>query len=381
MSNQHHPICEILRGSWRAEPEPLSVSEASLAESIPVLASTGAGGLAWNRVAQNASLRVSSSGEELRNSARILALDVVRHDLALGDLARMFHENGVKPLLFKGWALSHYYSERRLRALGDIDLCAPPGRFDALADILRRQGFFELNATDGQANGRTKLFTSMNAASGKYLMVDLHEGLEKFRLPPLEDVFARAVQLQAGNHFLLVPAAEDHLRIIAVHFLRDGGWRPSSLCDVGAMIEALPPAFDWDLCLGKEPRYRRWVACTVALAHEFLGARLDAFPEECRVRDTPKWLSAAVLRAWRKPFAHHKARPLFAEVWRHHRADLVAEILARWPNGIRATIELDVDIDNRPRWPYQVAHFTRLIGQFLWRGVRSRPPRRSGNGA
>jgi hypothetical protein len=377
MSNTHHLIAEILRGSWRSEPDPLSLSETSLAASIPVLASTGAGGLAWNRVTRNPSLRACGVAQELRDASRILALDAVRHDLALGDLAQMFHDNDVEPLLFKGWAISHYYSERRLRAKGDIDLCAPPGQFDALADLFRRQGFFELNATDGRDNGRTKLLTSMNAASGKYLMVDLHEGLDKFFLPPLEEVFARAVRLQAGDHFLLTPAPEDHLRIIAIHFLGDGGWRPSALCDVGAMLEGLPPGFDWELCLGEEPRHRRWVACTLALAQELLGARLDDVPEGCRVRDMPKWLSATVLRAWMKPFSDHKARPLFSDVWRHYRADLVAEILARWPNGIRATIELDADFNDFPRWPYQAAHFSRTIGHFLWRGVRSRLPKQS----
>ena len=376
MSTDPHPVSEILRGSWRAEPDPLSVSTASLAAMAPVLTSTGAGGLAWNRVSRNASLRTSSAGEELRNSARILALDAVRHDLALGDLAQLFHDNDVEPLLFKGWAISHYYAERRLRAMGDIDLCAPPGQFDTLADILRKKGLFELNAAHSRDHGRTTLFSSVNAASGKYLLVDLHEGLEKFLLPSLEDVFARAVRLRAGDHFLLTPAPEDHLRIIAIHFLRDGGWRPSALCDVGAMIEALPPAFDWELCLGDAPRHRRWVACAVELAHDLLGARLDNVPEGCRAHDIPKWLSTIALRAWMKPFSQHKARPLFISVWRDQPSTLATEILARWPNGIRATVELDADLNDFPRWPYQLAHFSRTIGHFLWRGVRSCLPQR-----
>ena len=53
-------------------------------------------------------------------------------------------------------------------------------------------------------------------------MVDLHEGLEKFILPCLEDVFARAVRLQSGDHFLLVemgPLELDIERRFKVHAL------------------------------------------------------------------------------------------------------------------------------------------------------------------
>ena len=377
MQNEHHPVCDILTGSWRAEPDPLSVSQAALSVSVSVLASTGAGGLAWHRIARNAPLRASSHANQLRSCAQMQVLDAARHDLALGDLTRLFHRHGVEPLLFKGWAMAHHYSERHLRPMGDVDLCAPPGRFDELADLFRRHGFHQLSATASVHNGRTLCLTSPSGSSGKHLMIDLHEGLDKFFLPPLEDVFARAVQLQVGDHSILAPAAEDHLRISAIHFLLDGGWRPLSLCDVAAMLETLPPAFDWDLCLGAEPRRRRWVACTLQLAHELLGARLDDVPECYRVRGMPRWLSATVLREWKKPFSEHHARPRISFVWRHRRYEFVGEILARWPNAIRSTVELDADFTMLPRWPYQLAHFARTIGRFVVRDFRSGLPRQS----
>ena len=201
MPNEHHPVCNILTGSWRAEPDPLPVSQASLSASVPVLASAGAGGLAWNRIARNASLRASSHAGQLHSSAQMLALDAARHDLALGDLARLFHRNDINPLLFKGWAVAHHYSERHLRPMGDVDLCAPPGRFDELADLFHRHGFRRYALTANVDRGRIQCFTSPSGSPGKHLSIDLHDRLDRFLIPPLEDVFSRAVHFQVGDHF------------------------------------------------------------------------------------------------------------------------------------------------------------------------------------
>jgi len=372
MQNAHNPVGNILTGSWRAEPDPLSVSEASLSASVEVLTSTGAGGLAWRRIARNAPLRASRPAGQLRSCAQMQVLDAARDDLALGDLARLFHANDINPLLFKGWAVAQHYSERHLRPMGDADLCAPPGRFDELADLLRRHGFSQYAALADADRGRVLCFASPSGSPGNDLSIDLHDRLDRFLLPPLEEVFARALPLRAGDHSILAPAAEDHLRLVAIHFLLHGGWRPLWLCDVSAMLETLPSTFDWDLCLGAVPRRRRWVACTLQLAHELLGARLENVPERYRARRMPGWFGATVLREWEKPFSEHHARPLLSYAWRHRRHQFVGEILARWPNAIRSTVELDAGFTKLPRWPYRLAHFARSIGRGVVQGLRSR---------
>ena len=141
MQNEHNPIGTILAGSWRAEPDPLSVSQASLSASVPVIESTGAGSLAWNRIARNASLRASSHAGQLRNCAQTLALGAARHDLALGDLARLFHRNDINPLLFKGWAVAHHYSERHLRPMGMLIFALRPGALMSLPIFSTATGF------------------------------------------------------------------------------------------------------------------------------------------------------------------------------------------------------------------------------------------------
>lgn len=371
MQARDHPVGAALRGAWRAEPDLPTVSESSLTASLPVLTSTGAAGLAWNRVKRDPGLSVTEPALELRRHAQALALEAACHEAALGDLVDLFDSAGISPLLFKGRVLAQHYGQPHLRAMGDVDLCAPPGRFDALADLLRGHGFRELNSAASTEHGRALLLMAPVEWPGKRLLVDLHERLEEFFMAPLEDVFARARPMPFAAHSVLVPAPEDHLRIVAIHFLRDGGWRPSALCDVGALLESIPPAFDWDLCLGTDTRRRRWIGCTFELAHGLLGARLDALPAECRVPNPPRWLSSTVLRAWDKPISHHWARIPFRLVLRKSRFRIPAEALARWPDGIRASVELGAAFTRLPRWPYQLLFFSRAIGRFVWLGFGS----------
>ena len=89
--------------------------------------------------------------------------------------------------------------------MGDVDLCAPPGRFDELADVFHHHGFQQIGAILGVQNRRIMNLASPSGAPGKHLKIDLHEGLERFFFPHLEDVFARAVPLQVGDHSILAP--------------------------------------------------------------------------------------------------------------------------------------------------------------------------------
>ena len=84
----------------------------------------------------------------------------------------------------------------------------------------------------------------------------------------------------------------------------------------------------------------------------------------------PKWLSTTVLREWKKPFSKHHARPRISFVWRQHHYEFLGEILARGPNAIRSTVELNADFNKFPRWPYQLAHFARMIGCLGWNTVQ-----------
>ena len=81
--------------------------------------------------------------------------------------------------------------------------------------------------------------------------IDLHKNFDATAyMPPVETLHARSTPAKAGSADIRLLAFEDHLRFVIMHLLKHGAWRPSGLCDVAAMVEAVPPDFDWDLCLG-----------------------------------------------------------------------------------------------------------------------------------
>jgi hypothetical protein len=73
-----------------------------------------------------------------------------------------------------------------------------------------------------------------------------------------DELFARSQLVPLGDSQIRILGDEDHLRIICLHLLRSGAWRPLWLCDVAVALETLSPDFDWDICLGRDPRQADW---------------------------------------------------------------------------------------------------------------------------
>jgi hypothetical protein len=116
-------------------------------------------------------------------------------------------------------------------------------------------------------------------------------------------VFSSSKLIKLGETTIRVPAAEDHLRLVAIHSLSHGAWRPLWLCDVAAMLEDLPQDFNWDRCLGDEGRIAHWISSVIELAHRLLGACVDRVPPRGRVQRLPKWFTRTVLDEWQTPVA------------------------------------------------------------------------------
>jgi hypothetical protein len=171
------------------------------------------------------------------------------------------------------------------------------------------------------------------------------------------NLFERSQLVDLGDENIRVLSEEDHLRVLCLHLLRSGAWRPLWLCDVALAVEARGADFDWDRCLGADRRQANWVACTIGLADRLLGVDLKGTPVEESASRLPRWLVPAVLRQWsrgRNPDAAGMALPVLREnVSTPGR--FFNEIDARWDNPVRATAALRGSFNRWPRWPYQLA--------------------------
>jgi hypothetical protein len=340
-------LADALRGSWRATPPPLALGERALARIAPDALASGAGALVWRRL--DAATREAPAAAALKDAYRFQALQAALREQEIAEAVSRLRDHGVEPLLIKGWAAARAYAEPGLRPIGDIDLCVRDGEGDRARAALR--------------------------SLDERLRVDLHAEAPSYADRPIEELFARSEALPlAGATAVRVPSPADHLRLMSLHLLAHGAWRPTWLCDVAAAVETRRAAFRWDDCLSGDPRRTEAVACVIGLASRLLGADLAGTPCEPRARTLPWWLAPAVLRQWEEgagASAHGPMADRMSGMLRRPRS-LMREFRLRWRNPIQASFELHAPFNALPRLPFQIAATARRAPSFLreWRRRR-----------
>jgi hypothetical protein len=348
-------LASFLDGSWRAKCPPLSLTPAEVARAAPLLIGSGAAALGWRRIKDTPALKRCAEAHELCQSGQILALEDARLDGALEYVAGRLNDVGIVPMIAKGWAVAQFYSARYLRAYGDFDLCAPPGKYE-----LARETLMRLTPPQFSENDAGDIFVDCGPDLGD-CTIDLHKTFGAAYMPPAETLFARSTPSKAGSADIRLLALEDHLRFVVMHWLRHGAWRPSGLCDVAAMVEAVPPDFDWPLCLSDDPFVAGWIGATIMLAHRLSGCRLDTVPPALRV-DPPAWFERAVLREWEAPHPG-RFRSVAASGLAKHPGQFLHWLRVRWPTPVKALIERRLPVNTLRRMPHQVAWFTRSLAR------------------
>jgi hypothetical protein len=335
-------IITALSGSWRAHAVAPPITPAELAAITPLLIQSGAGALLWWRIRDH-ELAKSDAGEQLRQVYRIHRLEASLHVARLKRVFQLFREAGIEPVLVKGWNVARLYPEPGLRHYFDLDLCV---RHDC----------------HSQAND---LVASLGQEG---LYVDLHDELDHLDVMKWDEFFSRSQLVRVDDTEVRVPCAEDHLRILCVHWLRHGAWRPAGLCDIAAALESRPLDFDWERCLGADPVRADWVACAIELARALVGAWIGDPSWEFNIRSAdnpvrlsarrerlPRWLVPAVLRKWGRSASPNYHVPLSALLdGDRARREFTENFLARLDQPVRATVALCGSFNNWPRLPFQL---------------------------
>ena len=329
-------IAKILVGSWRPLPPPLEVSNHELLRSVPFLLQSGAGALAWQRVATS-SLLTSEASNELQQAYRLHTLQALRHERDIRKVVSLLHGEGIEPILVKGWSVARLYPEPGLRPYGDIDLCVHPDDFARAKSLLKE-------------------------TEGKACDVDLHRGFRMFGHESWKELNSRSALLEIDGVDVRVLSSEDHLRLICFHFLREGAWRPLWLCDIAVAVETRPQDFDWELCLGREQKSQHWFACAILLAHHLVEASLDGVSSLVTSKRLPRWLMPSVLREWSAPSMPLRHRTPMSRALQVP-AETLRGLRAHWPNPIEGTIGVRGPFNEMPRLPFQ-------LGQCFLRAAR-----------
>lgn len=332
-------LVSVLAGSWRSLPTAFECSVPELEELTPMLRASGVAALCWRRI-KSSTLRELPAATILHNLYRANTLRAALYQQTIKQVIARFRSVGIEPILVKGWAAARLYPEEGLRPYGDIDLCIRPAEF-SLAE------------------------TALDSLTENQWKVDLHSGFATLGGGDVDEIYARSHLVQLGETTVRVPSSEDHLRILCIHFLREGGWRPLWLCDIAAAVESLPADFDWAYCLGVNRRQADSLICAIKLAHHLLGAEISGTPANQRRSSLPRWLVPTILKEWGSPSPSmsNRHRAPMASYFRYP-SGIVQGLRHRWPNPIEATISMRGPFNDLPRLPFQLGNCLARTAKF-----------------
>jgi hypothetical protein len=298
--------------------------------------------LVWWRL-QSAAPQYGNVLDQFQQAYAYYTIRAAFHEAQARDVFTFFRDHDLEPVLVKGWSIGRHYPAKGLRSYGDIDLCIRESDY---------QKAVELAATP----------------EGQRFNLDLHKGLKGLDSRKFDEFFDRTQLIDLGGTAVRIPSDEDLLRIVCLHLLRHGGWRPSHFCDVALLLESRSADFDWDICIGNSRREINWISTVIGLAHHLLGADIEGYPFAAEARRIPRWLIAQVLKSWETPEPTSNAPLNYGKPMREYLRQprgLFGALKRRWPNPIEATYALKGSFNNLPRFPYQLAESLRRAARFL----------------
>jgi hypothetical protein len=335
-------LAGILAGSWRQRSfRKHTFSSENLHRHAPLLASAGIAALTWFRIRRHTSELSRQVVNFYHREYLCSTMRAAVHEAELERLIEAFHAAGIRSILLKGWSVGRLYPESGLRPSGDIDLWIDP-----------------------EQRGAAEVFLQDLALTQP---LDLeHDQLRRFEDRSFAEFYASCESVQLGSTSVKVLRREDQVRILCLHFLKHGGWRPIWLCDIAVVLELQTGAFDWTRCLGTDARRARWIGCTVALARELLDARIPLGAPSNVTSSPPQWLTETVLREWsdRRPPSTPALAISLRSLW-HRPWKMEAAMRDRWRNSIQATVDCNGTFNGLPRWIYQARDAASRAMRFL----------------
>ncbi len=342
--NRGRDLARFLAGAWRSSPAPVLPPEWAWEDFVDFLLETGCGSLGWWRI-RSTDRANDPLAQELCQAYRLHAVQASLHDIHIQQVVEHLRDGGIEPILFKGWAVSRLYPDAALRPFGDIDLAVAPDQLDKARDRLL-------------------------ASRRSFGPIDLHAGLPDLGDRQWQQIVSRSALVTLGQTAVRIPSPEDHFRLLCLHMLRHGAWRPLWLCDIAVSLDQRGSQFDWDQCLSGDQRLSEWVLAAVGLACRLLDAVIIPDALRSRAHAMARRLVGTVLRQWgsrRRGDSHSRDDRRFVDsIVRPSR--LCVALRMRWPNPIEAAMRCRGRPQSGiPWWLYQSAAFMQRAARLALR--------------
>ena len=236
---------------------------------------------------------------ELSAARRAAGLRNLRWSAELRQILEKFRNESIPLIVVKGAVLQRsVYPDPSTRPMSDIDLCVRDADMARVYRALTDLGFAGRVPREGQTpivgDSVHEEGTFLKKIGDTALLLEVHTQLEMYsgyQVPP----WGKCIEIRGGDG-IEVPALDPHtaLRHICFHLARHGFehglmW----LLDVRLFVEKNRALMRWPEFVAEcDPPSRPLLACTLALASEWLGAdipqrALEAISAEKKLRSAP----------------------------------------------------------------------------------------------
>lgn len=269
---------------------------------------------------------MSLEKKEIEDEKRWLILRTKVYEEKIKSAFGFFRARKIEPILIKGWAAAREYPEKYRRTFSDIDLCVPPEDFEKSLKLVK-------------------------VGECQALNIDLHCGLRHLDTLEWEDLFENSHEELLEGVKVRILRPEDHLRVLCVHWLNDGGAYRERLLDIYYLLENHTNDFDWDRCFGKISKNRReWIIKTIAIVHKYHRLDISKMPFADELEKIPEWFTKTLEKEWA---SDTKLVPLHTLLGK--KREFWKQIKKRFPpNAIQSTIDMEGPFDDAPRIYYQL---------------------------
>jgi hypothetical protein len=239
---------------------------------------------------------------------------------------RAFRSRRIEPILIKGWAAARNYPESVPRFCGDVDLAVSQRDYEVASTLVM-------------------------GSNPEVSAVDLHREFRHLDTLSWDVLFSNSELVDIDGEAVRILSPEDHLRVLCVHWLTNGGESRERLWDIVYAVRNRPTNFDWSKCLDVvSPTRRQWIISTIALANRYLGLEIEDLPFDVDDASLPSWLIKCVEKEWEANIAS-----IALESQLKSPTSFIRQLRKRIPpNPIQATINCEGEFSNRSRFGYQM---------------------------
>jgi len=201
--------------------------------------------------------------------------------------------------------------------------------------------------------------------------LDLHRAYPKMPERSWADLYGRSISFAVRGIEVRTLCREDHLRLLVLHFLSHGGWRPLWLIDVRRCADLWGDSLDDALLAAGPPHRVDWIRRVVELSRTIWHSARRPAPEL-------DWLSREVLSRWGSRAGASQGLGEAEGTGAQKR--ILHWLGDRFRGPVQALFELDLPIETRPSLSSRLAATFRRGGEKLgaprvWGSVPADPRR------